>query len=158
MGGRTPHILLVGARSRVASTLSEHLRALNVKVLEAFDSESSIKAVKKKSVKLAVICMDALKAEGLRLISVFKGLRPELQVVMITHPRDIYLSITGMGLGAAEDFLLPLDLGQFLSTVKNLLGRYLEMQDLKASIETSFAAATFAEAGERDTAIKILKK
>jgi DNA-binding NtrC family response regulator len=156
MSSRGNSVLVVGPGSPLLLALPERLPGSGTRLLKVSNLESAYKAIKKRGLELVVLCLDVLKGDGLKLLRYIKDKRPALDVVLVNHPKAIQFSIEGMRLGAVADFILPLDVNEFIGNLKEIITKRLELRPMIESIERSFAAAAFLEAGEREAAEEIL--
>lgn len=84
---------------------------------------------------------------------------PEAEVILINRPDNIPLSIAGMQAGAADELISPFDTGTLKNTISAALRRRKKRPGKKSLFRRfgdAMAAATFAQAGEFDTAIALL--
>ncbi len=84
---------------------------------------------------------------------------PAAEVILINRPDNIPLSIAGMQAGAADELIAPFDTSTLKNTISAALGRWKKRQGKKSLLQRfgdAMAAATFAQAGEFDTALSML--
>lgn len=98
-------------------------------------------------------------SEGLTLLLAIREKMPEAEVLLINRPDNIPLSIAGMQAGAADELIAPFDTGTLKNTIAAALRRRKKRQGKKTLFRRfgeAMVAATFAQAGEFDTAIALL--
>lgn len=84
---------------------------------------------------------------------------PEAEVILINRPDNIPLSIAGMQAGATDELIAPFDTNSLKNSISAALGRRKKRQGKKSLLRRfgdAMAAATFAQAGEFDTALSLL--
>ena len=84
---------------------------------------------------------------------------PEAEVILINRPDNIPLSIAGMQAGATDELIAPFDTNSLRNSISAALGRRRKQQGKKSLFRRfgdAMAAATFAQAGEFDTALSLL--
>jgi len=97
--------------------------------------------------------------EMLNLLLSIRERMPAAEVILINRPDNIPLSIAGMQAGAADELIAPFDTSTLKNTISAALGRWKKRQGKKSLFQRfgdAMAAATFAQAGEFDTAIAML--
>ena len=96
---------------------------------------------------------------GLTLLSAIREKMPEAEIILINRPDNIPQSIAGMQAGAADELIAPFDTGTLKNIISDALRRRKKRQGKKSLFRRFgdvMAAATFAQAGEFDTAIALL--
>ncbi len=96
---------------------------------------------------------------GLSLLQSIREKMPAAELILINRLDNIPLSIAGMQAGAADELIAPFDTTTLKNTISAALGRWKKRQGKKTLFQRfgeAMAAATFAQAGEFDTAIAIL--
>ncbi|MFA6283214.1 MAG: hypothetical protein WC633_03665 [Desulfurivibrionaceae bacterium] len=84
---------------------------------------------------------------------------PGAEVILINRPDNIPLSIAGMQAGATDELIAPFDTNSLKNSISAALGRRKKQQGKKSLFRRfgdAMAAATFAQAGEFDTALSLL--
>jgi len=97
--------------------------------------------------------------EMLNLLLSIRERMPAAEVILINRPDNIPLSIAGMQAGAADELIAPFDTSTLKNTISAALGRWKKRQGKKSLFQRfgdAMAAATFAQAGEFDTALSML--
>ncbi len=114
--------------------------------------------VKKSKIDVALLDLSGLKLEGLKILSLIKKLNPLTEVITLNGSGNMALSIDGMKRGAFDDLLIPIDINSLIQRIKTAYARKKENEKrgpLKG-FQKVMMAATFAEAGESDTAKALL--
>lgn len=115
--------------------------------------------VKKKKIDVALLDLSGLQLEGLKILSLIKKLNPLTEVITLNGSGNMALSIDGMKRGAFDDLLIPIDINALMERIKKAYAQKKENEKkipLKG-YQKVMMAATFAEAGESETAKAFLK-
>ena len=97
--------------------------------------------------------------EMLNLLLSIRERMPAAEVILINRPDNIPQTIAGMQAGAADELIAPFDTSTLKNTISAALGRWKKRQGKKSLFQRfgdAMAAATFAQAGEFDTALSML--
>ena len=108
-----------------------------------------------------IVLLDIRQAsnEGVHPLLACRKKMPAAEIILINRPDNIPLSIAGMQAGAADELIAPFDTTTLKNTISAALGRRKKRQGKKSLFQRfgdTMAAATFAQAGEFDTAIAML--
>lgn len=108
-----------------------------------------------------IVLLDIRQAgnEGPHPLLAIREKMPAAEVILINRPDNIPLSIAGMQAGAADELIAPFDTSTLKNSISAALGRRKKRQGKKSLLQRfgdAMAAATFAQAGEFDTAIAML--
>jgi DNA-binding NtrC family response regulator len=151
-------VLLVVDDSSFSQILSESLKRLKASVLTAANKREALEVCSSRDVDLALLDIRQKGKDAMQVLARLKKNQPETEVILLSDPGNIALAMEGMRQGASEDITVPFDIDTFRKTVKNALrrrnahikaGRKRSLLDVFAD---TMMAATFAEAGEFDTA------
>lgn len=112
-----------------------------------------------------VILLDVRKPEGgiLGWLSAIKGALPALEVILLGLPGAVGVSIEGMRAGASHELSVPFDTATLRSAISAALRRRNKRlpgarPSLLERFQRAMTAATFAQAGEFETARQILEE
>lgn len=97
--------------------------------------------------------------DGLSFLLTIREKMPEAEIILINRPDNIKQSIAGMQAGAADELIAPFDTTALKNTISAALRRRQKRQGKKSLFRRfgdAMAAATFAQAGEFDTAVALL--
>jgi len=110
--------------------------------------------IKKKKIDVALLDLSGLKLEGLKILKLIKKAHPLTEVITLNTSGNIAISIEGMKLGAFDDLLIPVDINTLTDRIRAACTRKKEQekQGLLMGFQKVMMAATFAEAGESETA------
>ena len=108
-----------------------------------------------------IVLLDIRQAsnEGPHPLLAIREKMPAAEVILINRPDNIPLSIAGMQAGAADELIAPFDTSTLKNTISAALRRRKKRQGKKSLFQRfgdAMAAATFAQAGEFDTALSML--
>ena len=159
-------IMLVDTNTIFMENLSHKIKGRGIKVFTATCNREALKTFTKKKIDVVVLNMEELQMDGIQILSYIKKVQPLTEVIMLTTPSVIHLSIKGMKLGAFDDLLLPPDIGDLQRMIKEAGIKKKEKEEKKRkkklsiidTLEGMAVSVTFAEAGEFETAKNILKK
>lgn len=112
-----------------------------------------------------VILLDVRRPEGgvLGWLSALKGALPALEVILLGLAGQVGVSIEGMRAGASHELSVPLDTAALRRAVSDALRRRhkqlpVARPSLLERFQRAMAAATFAQAGEFETARQMLEE
>ena len=161
-------IMLVGNNTTFIENLSEKIKEGGLKVFTSSSANEAVNTLIKKKIDVVILNMKELQMSGIDILSRIKKVRPLTEVVMLTTPSIIHLSIEGMKLGAFDDLLLPPDIGDIQRMIieAGIRKKEKEAEEKKKKKRRSIidtlddiaVSATYAEAGQFETAMEILKK
>ena len=148
------HLLLVETDNLFRMNLSKRLESDNVRVYPASRPAEIKRLIKKKKIDVALLDLSGLKLEGLKLLRLIKKLNPLTEVITLNASGNMALSIEGMKLGAFDDLLIPLNISTLMERIQAACSQKTEneKQVRLKGYQKVMMAATFAEAGEADTA------
>ena len=142
--------------------LVRHLESKNWHILQSSRQKDIKQILKKHSVDVVLMSLRDLKKEGMDLIKMIKKKHSAVQVITINNGDQISMSIEGMKLGVFDDFLMPLDLDSLISRIREAHQAKKDIENDRPSLfqrcQNIMVAASFAEAGEAETAKELLEK
>lgn len=98
-------------------------------------------------------------SSGLSFLLSIREKMPEAEIILINRPDNIKQSIAGMQAGAADEIIAPFDTNALKNIISAALRRREERKGKKSLLRRfgeAMTAATFAQAGEFDTAVALL--
>ena len=141
-------LLLVDDEKEFIQTLSERLKMRNLESNTVFDGEQAISFVKENEPDVIVLDIKMPGINGIEVLRQVKKAYPEIQVIILTgHGTDKDKEKAG-DYGAFDYLEKPVDVDKLADRIKVAY---------REKIENLSVAATFAEAGEFETAKKIIK-
>ncbi|MFH2012410.1 MAG: response regulator [Pseudomonadota bacterium] len=160
--------MFVGNNTAFMENLSEKIKGSGgLKVFISNSAKEAVSTAIKKKIDVVVLNMKELQMSGIQTLSHIKKARPLTEVIMLTSPSIIHLSIEGMKLGAFNDLLLPPDIDDLKRMIieagirkkeKEAEEKTKKKRSIINTLDNIAVSATYAEAGQFETAIEILKK
>ena len=156
-------VLLIVEDSFFLQNLSATLKRLKASILTAGSKHEALEVCSNQDVDLALLDIRKQGDEAMQILSSLKKNQPETEIILLSDQENIARAMEGMQQGATDDILVPFDLDSFLKKIKGALkrrkarlrtGRKGTLLDV---FEDAMAAATFAQAGEFDSAREIYK-
>ncbi len=149
MGKDNIKILLVDDEEDFVKTLSERIqmRALGTDV--ALNGEEALKLVDNEVPDVMVLDLKMPGIDGMEVLRRVKKAYPQVQVIILTGHGSEKDEEQARRLGAFDYLQKPVEIDNLVNKIRRAY---------KNKIEKALVAATFAEAGEFDTATKILDK
>ena len=141
-------ILLVDDEKEFVETLSERIRMRDHKSDVALDGEEALKQMDDDLPDVVVLDLKMPGIDGMEVLRRIRKAYPNVQVIMLTGHGSDKDEKEARKLGAFEYLQKPVEIDTLMKKIKKAY---------KQKFENSMMAATFAEAGEFDTAKDILK-
>jgi len=156
-------VLLVVEDSSFLENLSGSLKRLKASVVTAGSKNEALEVCSSHEVDLALLDIRQQGSDAMQILARLKKNQPETEVILLSDSKNIAFAMEGMRQGASDDITVPFDIDSFIKTIKSALRR--RKAHLKAHrkrtllnvFEDTMMAATFAEAGEFDTAQEIYR-
>jgi DNA-binding response OmpR family regulator len=141
-------ILLVDDEKEFVETLSERIRMRDHKSDVALNGEEALKRMDDDLPDVVVLDLKMPGIDGMEVLRRIRTAYPDVQVIMLTGHGSDKDEKEARKLGAYEYLQKPVEIDTLMKKIKKAY---------KQKFESSMMAATFAEAGEFDTAKDILK-
>jgi len=155
-------ILIIEEDSMMQEHLVRYLKANDWRIFSSWQQKDVKRMLKKHPIDVVLLSLKDLKKEGMALIKMIKKKYSTVQVITITSPDQITLSIEGMKLGVFDDFLMPLNLESLISRIRDAYRTKKDAELAKPSFfqrcQNLMVAASFAEAGEVEMAKELLEE
>jgi DNA-binding NtrC family response regulator len=142
-------VLLVDEDEAARGSLVSWLVRKGCRVFPAADPADAWQFIQDRPVDVVVVSAQRDGQSALSLLRDIKRLRPEAEVIVVTGPGQIQLSIQAMKLGAFDDLAAPVDVDALSARVEAAFKKHRKK---RPSFGAWMAAVTFAEAGEPETA------
>jgi len=139
-------ILLVDDEQEFVETLSERIRMRDHDSEVALDGEQALKKMDDDLPDVVVLDLKMPGMDGMEVLRKIRKAYPKVQVIMLTGHGSERDEEEARKLGAFEYLQKPVEIETLMKKVKKAY---------KNKFESSMMAATFAEAGEFDTAKEI---
>jgi len=140
-------ILLVDDEEEFVKTLSERIEMRDVKSDVALNGEEALKAMDEDLPDVMVLDLKMPGIDGLEVLRRTKKAYPGVQIIMLTGHGSEKDEKEARRLGVFEYLQKPVEFEKLMRIITKAY---------KNKFESSMVAATFAEAGEFDTAKKIM--
>ncbi|MBT8386942.1 MAG: response regulator [Ignavibacteria bacterium] len=141
-------ILLVDDEKEFVETLSERIRMRDHDSKVALNGEEALKHIDDDLPDVVVLDLKMPGIDGMEVLKRIRNAYPNVQVIMLTGHGSEKDEKEARKLGAFEYLQKPVEIDTLMKKIKKAY---------KQKFESSMMAATFAEAGEFDTAKEILE-
>ena len=131
----TVKLLIVENDHTFRTHLTLHLRQAAFEVLESGGESDSMALLQAQAIDVAVLSLNGLKREGLSLLRFIKKNHPGIEVITITGPNHVDLSIEGMKSGAFDDFLVPFELDSLIGSIRDAYRKKIENMNTKGGCQ-----------------------
>jgi DNA-binding response OmpR family regulator len=142
-------ILLVDDEEDFIRTLSERLEMRDLKSNTAFDGEEAISIVSDKEPDIMILDLKMPGINGMEVLRRVRKSYPNIQVIIQTGHGNDFDEAEARQLGVFDYLKKPVDVELLVERIK-AAAKAMKLKD-------SMAAAAFAEAGEHETARKMMK-
>jgi len=165
MGGfMNSTVLLLVNDALFLNSLCGNLKRFRTSVVAAGNKHEALELCSNHDVDLALLDIRRQGTDAMQVLARLKKNQPEPEVILLSDPDHVAQAMEGMQHGACDDIMVPIDIESFKKKIQGALKR--RKARLKASrkrtlmnvFEDAMVAATFAEAGELETARKLYKK
>jgi DNA-binding NtrC family response regulator len=157
-----PRIRIVSPDAAFADALGRRLCGWGLQVVLERDL-AAIAPGEASGERVDVLLLDVRRREDglVGRLAALKEASPALEVILLTLPGQVAISIAGMRAGASSELSAPFDLAALRGALSAALRRRNQRlpaprPSLRERFERAMSAATFAQAGELETAREIL--
>lgn len=146
-----------------AEKLSSTLGEWGLSVLRRCDELSPFETLQNNKVDVVLLDIRQQSDNELKLLSDIKKRLPDIEVILLNRADNIKISMAGMQAGADDEIIAPCDSGIIKKKITDACSRRNKRLNKrgKRSILDMFSdamtAATFAQAGEFETAVDFIK-
>lgn len=144
-------LLLVDDETEFVKTLAERLKMRELDSEIALTGEEALEIVGRQPPDVMVLDLKMPGIDGMEVLRVIKKAHPHVQVVMLTGHGSEKDEKEARRLGAFDYLQKPVAMEKLVKIVK-------EAYSYKNNLEKTMMAATFAEAGEFETAKEMLDR
>jgi DNA-binding NtrC family response regulator len=145
-----------------AESLCRILRQWDMTVLRQ-EEEEPLSILRSGGVDLVLLDIRQQLDEALLLLRSIRRELPELEVIVINRPDNVRASLAGMQAGAVDEIIAPCDTGLLRRKITEAWKRRQarlkkkKKRSVLGMFSEAMAAATFAQAGEFETAVEFLR-
>jgi DNA-binding NtrC family response regulator len=156
-------ILLVFNETQFLEKLKEKLRWFRSPLLTAANLKELEEVCSSRVIDVALLDVRHKNSDPLGMLAVLKQKQPGAQVILVSSQENIVMAMEGMQHGAADEILVPFDVGSLKQKVKAALAtkkamdRNKNKSSFRRAFENAMVAVTFAQAGEYETARESLR-
>lgn len=142
-------VLLVDDETEFVQAMAERLKMRDLDADTVYDGEQALSFVEGQEPDVMVLDLKMPGIDGMEVLRQVKKSHPKIQVIILTGHGTEKDEEEARRLGAFDYLEKPVPLDVLIKKMK---------QAVKQKMEDAMVAATFAEAGQFDTAKKILKE
>ena len=142
-------VLLVDDEEEFVKTLSERIQMRDLGSDVAYNGEQALKVVKDEVPDVMILDLKMPGIDGMEVLKRVKKAYPQVQVIMLTGHGSEKDEKEARKLGAFDYLQKPADIDTIVGTIRKAS---------KKKIEKPLMAATFAEAGDFDSAKDIMDR
>ncbi len=144
-------VLLVDDEAEFVETLANRLRMRDVEANSVLNGEQALSALKKEEPDVIVLDLKMPGMDGIEVLRRAKEAYPNVEIIMLTGHGSEKDEEVARSLGVFNYMKKPADLKSLMQFIKGAFDRRM------SKLEKLSMAATFAEAGEFDTAREIME-
>jgi len=160
------HVLLVDDEKDFVDVMKERLELAGYTVTACYDIEQALKEVQDEEYDVAIIDLIMPDTDGITAMHRIKIIRPLMQCIVLSGQGTLRLAVESMKQGAFDFLEKPCELKVVTQIIDEAYARKQAHDNRirKAAkkvylrLEQAMVGATFAEAGQFDTAKEILHK
>ncbi|MDL2286562.1 response regulator [Desulfococcaceae bacterium OttesenSCG-928-F15] len=115
-------ILLVDDEAEFASTLAERLNLRDFNASVALDGASALARIASEHFDMVLLDVMLPGMDGIEILKRIREIKPELPVILLTGQAGTKDGIEGMKQGAKGYLIKPVDLGELLDLMAELIG------------------------------------
>ena len=143
-------VLLVDDEQEFVETLADRLKMRDLEATTARNGEEALSVVKREEPDVILLDLKMPGIDGIEVLRRVKKAYPNVQVIMLTGHGSEKDEEAARSLGAFDYIQKPVDLDALVPRIRNAFKRKLQI------LERLAMAATFAEAGDFDTAKQMM--
>ncbi len=145
---RKMNLLLVDDEEEFVKTLADRLHMRDMESDTVLDGDQALSFIQDKEPDVMVLDLKMPGIDGIEVLKRVKKAYPNIEVIILTGHGTDKDEERAKKLGAFDYMEKPVDIDTLVTQLRKAFQR---------KIDRTMAAATFAEAGEADTARKIMK-
>ena len=160
------HVLLVDDEKDFVDVMKDRLELAGYTVTACYDIEQALKEVQDKEYDVAIIDLIMPDTDGITAMHRIKIIRPLMECIVLSGQGTLRMAVESMKQGAFDFLEKPCELKVVKQIIDEAYARKHEHDNriskaakkVYSRLEQAMAGATFAEAGQFDTAKEILRK
>ncbi len=142
-------VLMVDDEEEFVNTLAERVKMRELKSEVALNGEEALQKMEEEAPDVMVLDLKMPGIDGMEVLRRVRQAYPEVQVIILTGHGTDKDEEDAKRLGAFAYLQKPVSIEKLVKTMKDAY---------KHKVESSMVAATFAEAGDFDTAKRIMEE
>ena len=111
-------ILIVDSNPITRRSLTHQLIHSGCDFVEAESIAQVNQMANRYEIEVTLIALDSLRSEALLALQMIKNAHPDSEVILLTGPETLSLSIQGMRLGAFDDLMTPVEIEELLPKIR----------------------------------------
>jgi DNA-binding NtrC family response regulator len=160
------HVLLVDDEKEFVDVMKDRLELAGYNVTASYDVEQALEEVQDKENDVAIIDLIMPNTDGITAMHRIKIIRPLMECIVLSGRGTLRLAVESMKQGAFDFLEKPCELEVVTQIIDQACARKREHDNrirraaskVYSRLEQALVGATFAQAGQLDTAREILGK
>jgi len=160
------HVLLVDDEKEFVDVMKDRLELAGYNVIACYDVEQALKEVQDKEHDVAIIDLIMPDTDGITAMHRIKIIRPLMECIVLSGQGTLRMAVESMKQGAFDFLEKPCELEVVTQKIDEACARKREhdhrirraASKVYSRLEQALVGATFAQAGQLDTAREILRK
>jgi DNA-binding NtrC family response regulator len=160
------HVLLLDDEKEFVDVMKDRLELAGYMVTACYDVEQALQAVKEEAHDVAIIDLIMPDTDGITAMQRMKIVRPLMECIVLSGQGTLRMAVESMKQGAFDFLEKPCEQEVVTQIIDAAHARKLEQDHrirnaankVYAKLEKAMVGATFAQAGQFDTAKEILDK
>jgi DNA-binding response OmpR family regulator len=144
-------VLLVDDEQEFVETMADRLKMRDLDARTVYDGEAALSVVKKEEPDVIVLDLKMPGIDGIETLRRIKKAYPKVEVIILTGHGSEKDEETARSLGAFDYVTKPVDLDNLVPRIRDAFKQRMK------KLEDMSAAVAFAEAGEFDTAKRMVE-
>lgn len=159
------HVLLVDDEKDFVDVMKDRLELAGYTVTACYDVEQALKEVQDKELDVAIIDLIMPDTDGITAMHRIKIIRPLMECIVLSGQGTLRMAVESMKQGAFDFLEKPCELKVVTKIIDEAYARKHEQDNrirkaanrVYSRLEKAMVGATFAEAGQFETAKEILR-
>ena len=160
------HVLLVDDEKEFVDVMKERLELAGYTVTACYDVEQALKEVQDEEYDVAILDLIMPDTDGITAMHRIKIIRPLMECIVLSGQGTLRMAVESMKQGAFDFLEKPCEHKVVTQIIDEACARKHEQDNrirraaskVFSRLERAMVGATFAEAGQSDTAKEILRK